>query len=301
MPKRRIGLQKDVASIFKDVPLSADDPIAVLRRMPILEPPKYAPAPAQQAEPHEGSAPTSPSSVETRPAVPKPTPDARFSDKPPSAELEPHGGTVLATGGPVPKIAVQKRPNTAATKKASKPAPASVFDRRRGGMQKNLLQLKEKLFAPKAGISQTRQKAMVVLVPALAIVLVFVLTQVVSPPSYSVARDKQKAPATAVGDSCGQIDWKIPAPYPATLRDPMQTGPLVPVQAQPLVPQVSEPEAEKLIVRSILHSQNRPSAVIGTQIVHEGDVILGTTIVRIHRDRIEFEKDGKSWTQEIEN
>ncbi len=50
MPKRRIGLQKDVSSIFKTVPLSADDQVATLRRMPILDPPGYAGAAPQQTE-----------------------------------------------------------------------------------------------------------------------------------------------------------------------------------------------------------------------------------------------------------
>jgi hypothetical protein len=142
---------------------------------------------------------------------------------------------------------------------------------------------------------------MMVLVPALAIALVFVLTQVVSSPSRSVASDKQKAPANSAADSGGAIDWKLPAPYPATLRDPMQAGTLAPVQAKLQEPQAAEPEPEKLIVRSILHTQDRSSAVIGTQIVHEGDVILGATIVKINKDEVEFEKDGKTWTQKIEN
>jgi hypothetical protein len=167
-------------------------------------------------------------------------------------------------------------------------------------MQQSLRQIKSKLFAPKLGRSSTRQKAMLVLVPALAVVFVLVLTQLVGSPSRSLAKGKEKALTSTFADSAGEIDWKIPAPYPATLRDPMQASPLVTAQAKPQVPETVQPETDKLIVRSILHSQQLPSAVIGTQIVYEGDVVLGATIVRIGRDRVEFEKDGKTWTQQVE-
>lgn len=333
MPKRRIGLHKDVSSIFKcrkaspsgDVPLSADDPVVVLRRMPILQPPKYAPAPAQpplvsSIEPArpaggdagQGSAPTSASVVAPAAVLrqedtgAKPCPDVGFSDKPargtgfqPAVHgqdgraTQPQSGTKPATGVSVPKTLAPKKTKIAVTMKARQPAT--------GGMQKSLQQLKEKLFAAKPGVSRNRQKAMVVLVPALAIVLVFVLTQVVSSPSYTVAKDKQQAPPAAAGASGGEIDWQIPTPYPATLHDPMQARTRVPAQVQPQVPEAEQPQGEKLIVRSILHSENKPSAVVGTQIVHEGDTVLGTTVVRIHRDGVEFEKDGKKWTQKVEN
>ncbi len=167
-------------------------------------------------------------------------------------------------------------------------------------LKQSLQQIKAKLFAPKAGLSPTRQKAMVVLVPVLAIALIFVLTRVISSPSRSVAKDTQKESATTVKDSSGEVDWKVPPPYPATLRDPMQFGPLMTAQTDPQTAQTAEPQAEKLIVKSILHSQTRPSAVIGDSIVHEGDKILGATVLKIHKDAVEFEKDGKRWPQQVE-
>jgi hypothetical protein len=192
----------------------------------------------------------------------------------------------------LPKVSARKKPKIAVSTKAPRHA--------KGGIHQSLQRMKEKLFASKPGLSRTRQKAVVVLVPVLVIALVFVLTQVVSSPSRSLAKGKQKAPATTVTGFAGEIDWKIPALYPATLRDPMQGGPLAPAKAEPQAPQISEPEAEKLIVRSILHSESKPSAVVGTEIVHEGDTISGATIVRILKDGVEFEKDGKRWTQKIE-
>ena len=286
MPKRRIGLQKDVSSIFKGVPLSADDQVATpstgsgqaLRRMPILEPPSYTPAPQATIPEVSGS------SLQPAPVA---------SEQRASAELQPQRQKEPTAAGAIPKVSARKPPKIAVSIKAPTPA--------KGGIHQALRQMKQKLFAQKPRVSKTRQKAMVVLVPVLAIVMIFVLTQVLSSPSRSLAKGKQKAPATTVTGSAGEIDWKIPAPYPATLRDPMQGGPLAPVKAEPQAPQISEPEAEKLIVRSILHSESKPSAVIGTEIVHEGDTISGAIIVRILKDGVEFEKDGKKWTQKIEN
>jgi len=322
MPKRRIGLQKDVSSIFKTVPLSADDQVATLRRMPILDPPRYAAAAPQQTEiPKESATPacagaklapdpalaglSSPpqqegaavepqpeTSAKPEPAVAEPLASARFSEKPSSAEPQAGGDTEPVSGGSVPKAFAGEKRKAAATIKAPRHA--------KGGMLKSLRQMKAKLFASKPRLISTKQKAMVVLVPALAIVLVFVLTQVVRSPSRSAARNKQKASATTA-DLGGEVNWKVPAPYPARLRDPTQARTPPRAQAKPQVPQPLEPEPEKLIVRSILHTQDRSSAVVGTQIVHEGDVTLGTTIVRIYRDKVEFEKGGKTWTQKIEN
>ncbi|MFC1604313.1 OmpA family protein, partial [Planctomycetota bacterium] len=48
------------------------------------------------------------------------------------------------------------------------------------------------------------------------------------------------------------------------------------------------------LIRSIVNSR---TALIDTQAVGEGDTIYGVTVVRIHVDKVEFEKDGNRWTQ----
>ncbi|UCC96592.1 MAG: hypothetical protein JSW66_12190 [Phycisphaerales bacterium] len=53
------------------------------------------------------------------------------------------------------------------------------------------------------------------------------------------------------------------------------------------------------VVTGIVRSQDSSTAVVGTQVVREGETIDGVTIVRIHDDRVEFEKAGRRWTQEI--
>lgn len=53
------------------------------------------------------------------------------------------------------------------------------------------------------------------------------------------------------------------------------------------------------IVVGIVFSKANPSAVIADSIVREGNTIHGVKVVKIYRDRIEFEKNGKNWTQQV--
>ena len=49
-------------------------------------------------------------------------------------------------------------------------------------------------------------------------------------------------------------------------------------------------------VTAILYSDS-PSCIIDGEIVKEGQTVKGATVVKIHRDKIEFEKDERRWTQ----
>ena len=55
----------------------------------------------------------------------------------------------------------------------------------------------------------------------------------------------------------------------------------------------------KGLVTGIVRSGDSASAVVGTQIVREGDTLDGVTVVKIHDDRVEFQKDGARWTQKL--
>jgi len=52
-------------------------------------------------------------------------------------------------------------------------------------------------------------------------------------------------------------------------------------------------------ISSIVISENNHSALIGTKLVREGNIIDGVTVVKIHEDRVEFEKNGKRWAQKV--
>ncbi|MHC4691768.1 MAG: thioredoxin domain-containing protein [Planctomycetota bacterium] len=48
----------------------------------------------------------------------------------------------------------------------------------------------------------------------------------------------------------------------------------------------------------IFYSENDadPIAMINGDIAHEGDIIKGVKVLKIHRDKVEFEKDGRKWS-----
>ena len=53
------------------------------------------------------------------------------------------------------------------------------------------------------------------------------------------------------------------------------------------------------VVTGVLYS-DKPAAVIDHKIVHEGNVIHGVKVVKIHKDKVEFEKHRKRWTQRVD-
>jgi len=46
-------------------------------------------------------------------------------------------------------------------------------------------------------------------------------------------------------------------------------------------------------------SGDKPSAVINGKIVGEGDMVNGIRIIKIYKDKVEFEKEGKRWRQRV--
>lgn len=154
---------------------------------------------------------------------------------------------------------------------------------------KTVQKIKNKLLAPKEGVSDKRQKITIILVPILFIGLIFMYIRAFSSPTKKSAA--AVAPSGQTGNTAANsaetIEWKIPEPYPATLRDPMQFG-------------SATSHSGGLIVKGILYSEDDPSAVIGNHIVHEGDKIMDVTIVKINEDSVEFQANDKKWIQQVQ-
>ncbi len=55
----------------------------------------------------------------------------------------------------------------------------------------------------------------------------------------------------------------------------------------------------KGLVTGIVRSGDSATAVVGTQIVREGDTLDGVKVVKIHDEKVEFEKAGQRWTQKL--
>jgi hypothetical protein len=188
------------------------------------------------------------------------------------------------TTQPLPEAVSSEQPVIAGTVvKASRQIP----------MYQYWKQIKNKLFVPKAGVDANRHKTMVILMPVLLIIFIFIIIRVSSQPSPKAAH-AQDLEAANVGSSVAvsekKINWQIPEPYPVTLRDPMQAS----------LAAAGQEGGSNLTVKGIVYSEDRASAVVGNQIVHQGDKILETTVVKINKNNVEFEMNGKKWTQEVQ-
>jgi hypothetical protein len=130
-----------------------------------------------------------------------------------------------------------------------------------------------KPFAVGSGVSSSRQRTLAMLVPILSIVLLVVLNKFYNVPFLG-------------------SEWLRLGTYRVMIADYFDSGAAATDEGgqRPV----------KLKVRGIALSNDRPSAVIGTTIVHEGDAVLGATVVRIGRAGVEFEVNGETWTQKVQ-
>jgi len=137
-----------------------------------------------------------------------------------------------------------------------------------------------------------KQLKMVVLMGILSVVLVAVLFFAFSgSPAPKTAAANGTQPASAPTASGQQTAWTQPEPWPEEIRDPMSKEKAA-LQTQS--------GGGPFHVKGIVFSQTRPSAIIGDQIVFIGDTINGATIIAIQKETVEFKKDDKQWTQQVQ-
>jgi hypothetical protein len=138
-----------------------------------------------------------------------------------------------------------------------------------------------------------KRKMELLLLVIFSIALILALGKLLKTPSGKVLAQEAKDMFVSWRETVPsvEIDWSIPPVYPNSLRDPMQ---LNPVAQSVAAAAVRMPE-----VRGIIHSENKRFAVVGTHIVAEGENLSGITVVKIDRDCVEFERDGKRWTQQV--
>jgi hypothetical protein len=155
--------------------------------------------------------------------------------------------------------------------------------------RRTLEQIKNKLLATKLAVTTTKQKITVILAPVLFVVLIFVFIRAFSSPSQKITGPGTSGQVKAAAGPDSKVGWQLPSPYPATLRDPMQFSSAT-----------SQTGTGELIVKGIVYSEDNPSAVIGDQIVHQGDKILDVIILKINENSVEFETNGKKWMQNVQ-
>lgn len=256
-------MHKEISAIFDGVPLpnrkDSENPSVTTT--------------ADRSTGHIPPRPSVPPSETQKPAVPPQPAPAKAQPKPkPSPEP-------VGTGRAV---------NAAKPVSAGKPSKSGST----GQLGMFLQGLKDKVLTPPEGVSQSKHMMTVALIPILFVVVLVVFGRMFIKPS-GVSGGPQTAGATTMAASVkDKIDWKVPAPYPTDLRDPMTR---VPIGSG-----ADTTVAGDLQVKGIVYSSDSPTAIIGTQIVSEGDTVFGATILNINKDSVEFRKDGKKWTQKVQ-
>jgi hypothetical protein len=146
---------------------------------------------------------------------------------------------------------------------------------------------------------------MVIMIPILAIIMIFAFRQVLSKaPHQTEGSETDDTPIPVSNANSGsEIDWQIPEPIKIVTRDPIQLPDDNNTQnGGESTEQNGADNTENqgvIIIKDIVYSKDKPSAVIGSRIVYVGDTIGGMTVVKIDRDSVEFEKDGKRWDQNV--
>jgi len=261
MAKKRTGLQSEIAGIFSGVPVPKK---SGQRSQPGVP----APKPDDPASKPVGSVISKP--VAPQPVTPKPIAPVTPT---PYKPVEP------LPAAPRPKVVEVKVPE-----QVTRQIPPKISRRR-----------KDKLFAPKAGTSSSRQKTSIILFVLFSTALVIVLAR----PYFTSRRNPVNPRAAGKTDKGNstlaniKIDWPVPPVYSAELRDPMELS----SRQQKIIIETST----DLVVVGISWSEDRKFATIGTQTVQEGDIVQGTKIrvKTINRNSVEFEDDEKTWTQEV--
>jgi hypothetical protein len=324
MRKGKIGLQKEISRIFNGIQIPKKEgspavghpivpPAHTAATNPNTAPPAPAKTPAsspvKQPAVHTNSVPAAPAQY-VAPKTVQPTPHLFTIPEPPadsaSKKLSHTESSVKSPVYETPAVsenvyeppAINKSDNVYEPPRVpSHPAVENVKIELAPKKQwldiifKVINEIKSKLPAPKHGVSSTRQKIMMVLIPVLSVVFIVVLFKVLRAPAVKppVASAGKTTGTGTVGD--GKITWEIPAIYPDNLRDPMILG---------AVTTQSSDNTGKPSVKGIVYSEDHPIAVVGDRIVSVGEVVQGITVVKINPDSVEFSKGDQKWTQEVE-
>lgn len=66
-----------------------------------------------------------------------------------------------------------------------------------------------------------------------------------------------------------------------------------------IIPSLNFFETSKVKVTGIMYYDENPAALISGRVVYEGDVVEGCRVVKIHEDRVEFQKNGNHFTEKL--
>ena len=281
--RQKPGLHKKISSIFDGVPL----PQRNRQQAPGTEQ-------NQPADPARGSGPAQ--THQPRPAVPEHQKPAPTSPTPsPSSANRAATATKTPQVKPVPKpdknTSYTPKPAPAKPKAQLSPKPTLSLSKKQSPL---LSKVKDFVESLQDGTEQARQRKLAVVVGLLAVVLICVLAFVLNKPNKGrIDSQTDSVALDPAQTNAWKINWTAPEIYPDTLRNPMRYNTSANDDS-------TNTQIGQLVVKGIVFSETNPSAIISDNIVNEGQKILGVTVVKINKESVEFEKDGKTWTQPVQ-
>jgi hypothetical protein len=162
--------------------------------------------------------------------------------------------------------------------------------------------LKNKLLLP--GGDRKRQIITLVMIPLLCLVFIVVIVKVIgsSPPKKKVA--PKSAVTKKAADDSSKIVWKIPQLISDQIRDPMNSGTAAYAATSKGLSgsrpgSTSPADSGEIVLMGIVHSKEKPMAIIGQHIVSEGEKINDFTVVKINEHSVDIEKGGQKKTLKV--
>jgi len=292
LDKNKAGLQKKVSSVFKGVPVPQNNGSQQPSGTPTPDPAHGVPP-----KPVAADRQVSQSSLIKKLNQSEDSLDNTAQKQTPNVFPKPTS-TNQMTQSPLNKKLPQPEESLKQAAKSAQSENSPFIKETSDGL---LQQIKNKLFTPKPGVSPTKQKAMVIMMPILVIIMIFAFRQVLSkaPRKTKGAGTHDTPVVVANADSGREIDWKVPEPIAIITRDPIKLPDESNTQNGDPNETTGKVTTGTIIIRDIVYSHDRPSAVIGSKIVYVGDKVNDATIIKINRDSIEFETDEKKWVQKV--
>lgn len=323
--KNRTGLQSEVSHIFAGVPIpkkkrprpdeseqkpeNKDTGQAPAQQIPAKEPPASTEIPPEKPAVAESPAPKEPAQqVPEKQKPPEATPIEAKTEIKPKAEVpvfkQPPLTQLPEERPSIPfsqAIELPEIDNSAGTTRepsVNKPVkPVTAGKREEKTPRKTPRRQKSKRSASKSvkDTNSRKQTIMVILVIALSVLLFFLLFQPFSgssningPEATNPTAPKTSAQANAASIV---ISWDTPEPYPDNIRDPMLLS-----SQQQFYSDTWKPNLVGLV-----YNEAQKYAIVGTEILQEGEEINGVKVVKINKDSVEFERNGQKWTQEVQS
>ena len=295
MAKYKPGLHKKISSIFDGAPISpngepqknTDEPTPKKIDKKVVKPIAKDPQTTPNTKPQQKAPTWQMQQDESTPKIQKPLSAPEPKQAEPTAPKTNQASVVLQSK-PTPQPKQKVIPTFEIAQTSS--IVQNGKDTTKALWMKIRQQLNEKLFAPKPGVDVARQKKIAIFVPILSIIFIVMMAKTFNNSSKGTGKDKMFGPSKAIaGVDTKKSQWSIPDVYPKSLRDPMKIGSMGTGNA-----------SGGLIVKGIVYSHDNPAAVVGGQIVHEGDMISKVKVVKIHRDSVEFVVNGKRVKKKVQ-